>query len=171
MSCEFTVAFWDASGYTLETADLGSLPVFLPQQASLVVLESLGQLNRGHLIWPKEKNLNPIHNLGIRYKQGSLTAWRVRCWTPACRNGVLIISSDDQVQQDEPDSAEGLSIIKSNASRCIVRWCLILCHYYPAPTPHPTVPWYPGTEVMQIKLYHQRPKQFCCGTTSSVETG
>lgn len=31
-----------------------------------------------------------------------------------------ITSSDEEVKQDEPDSAEGLSTIKSNASRYIV---------------------------------------------------
>lgn len=72
MSCDFIVAVWGASVHILETADLGSLPVFLLQQTSLVVLECLGQLNRGHLIWPMENNLYFI-------QQGSPTAWGVRC--------------------------------------------------------------------------------------------
>ena len=72
-SCEFIVAVRDASVHSLETTDLGSLPVSFTQ-VSLVVLESLGQLNGGHLVWPKEKNLNFIYNSGVRYKQGSLTA-------------------------------------------------------------------------------------------------
>lgn len=42
----------------------GNLPVFVFvfTQASLVILESLGKLNRGHVIWPKAKDLNLIHN-------------------------------------------------------------------------------------------------------------
>lgn len=35
-----------------------------------MVLESLGQLNGSHLTWPKEKNLNFIHNLGSDISRG-----------------------------------------------------------------------------------------------------